>query len=80
MCWLWVYHVEFVLVMFSLVCMGDRISGLDRYAAWGMHVWCGTHFGFIPCTARATRLLVILPYWLTSFAPRGQEHFHCSLG
>ena len=31
-------------------------------------------------SARATRLLVILPYWLTSFAPRGQEHFHCSLG
>ena len=29
---------------------------------------------------RATHLLVIPPYWLTSFALRGQEHFHCSLG
>ena len=25
--------------------------------------------------ARATRLLAILPYWLMSFAPRGQEQF-----
>ena len=24
---------------------------------------------------RATRLLAIPPYWLTSFAPRGREHF-----
>ena len=26
-------------------------------------------------SARATRLLAIPPYWLTSFAPRGREHF-----
>ena len=26
--------------------------------------------------ARATRLLSIPPYWLTSFAPRGHEHLH----
>ena len=31
-------------------------------------------------SASATRLLAIPPYWLTSFAPHGQEHFHCSLG
>ena len=31
-------------------------------------------------SARATRLLAILPYWLMSFAPRDREHFHCSLG
>ena len=31
-------------------------------------------------SARATRLLGIPPYWLTSFVPRGREHFHCSLG
>ena len=31
-------------------------------------------------SVRATCLLEILPYWLTSFAPRGREHFHCSLG
>ena len=31
-------------------------------------------------SARATRLLAIPPYWLTSFARRGREHFHCSLG
>ena len=31
-------------------------------------------------SARATRLLAIPPYWLTSFAPRGRGHFHCSLG
>ena len=31
-------------------------------------------------SARATRLLAILPYWLMSFALRGQEHFHCSPG
>ena len=30
--------------------------------------------------AKATRLLVTLPYWLTSFAPCGREHFYCSLG
>ena len=30
--------------------------------------------------ARATRLLAIPPYCLTSFALHGQEHFHCSLG
>ena len=30
--------------------------------------------------ARAIRLLAIPPYWLTSFAPRGRKHFHCSLG
>ena len=29
---------------------------------------------------RATCLLDIPPYWLTSFAPCGWEHFHCSLG
>ena len=29
---------------------------------------------------RATRLLVIPPYWLTSFAPKGQEHFTVPLG
>ena len=28
--------------------------------------------------ARVTRLLASPPYWLTSFAPRGREHFHCS--
>ena len=31
-------------------------------------------------SARATCLLAIPPYWPTSFAPRGWEHFHCSLG
>ena len=31
-------------------------------------------------SARATRLLAIPPYWLTSFALHGREHFHCSLG
>ena len=31
-------------------------------------------------SARAARLLAIPPYWLTSFVPRGREHFHCSLG
>ena len=30
--------------------------------------------------ARATRLLAVPPCWLTSFAPRGWEYFHCSLG
>ena len=29
--------------------------------------------------ARATHMLVLWPYWQTSFAPRGQEHFHCLL-
>ena len=31
-------------------------------------------------SARATRLLAIPSYWLTSFVSRGWEHFHCSLG
>ena len=30
--------------------------------------------------ARATRLLATPPYWLTSFAQRGWEHFHCPSG
>ena len=30
--------------------------------------------------ARAARLLASPPYWLTSFALRDPEHFHCSRG